>query len=164
MDLQGPSRTFEDSWVPIISRGSTIGSDMPSALGLVAPSPQPISNSFSTISRDEVLFTVYISNRLGWITSLCRRKRWCQHTTTGGRGHEENLPVLFPAAVLACSFQAHQGHAQVWTEKGTSKFFVKEFIIIHFRSFLEHSNKKISHKKSQCQFADPLPPLVSKLY
>ena len=35
MDLKGPSRTFEDSWVPIISRGSTIGSDMPSALGLV---------------------------------------------------------------------------------------------------------------------------------
>ena len=35
MDLQGPSRTFEDSWVPIIYRGSTIGSDMPSALGLV---------------------------------------------------------------------------------------------------------------------------------
>ena len=35
MDLKGLSRTFEDSWVPIISRGSTIGSDMPSALGLV---------------------------------------------------------------------------------------------------------------------------------
>ena len=35
MDLKGPSRTFEDSWVPIISRGSTIGSDILSALGLV---------------------------------------------------------------------------------------------------------------------------------
>ena len=31
-DLQGPSRTFENSWVPIISRGFTIGSDMPSML------------------------------------------------------------------------------------------------------------------------------------
>ena len=35
MDLKGPSRTFEDSWVPIISRGSPIGSDIPCALGLV---------------------------------------------------------------------------------------------------------------------------------
>ena len=78
--------------------------------------------------------TVYI-NRVCWIKSLFRRKwRW-QRTTIGGGGREENLPVLFPAAVLACPLQTHQGHAQVWCRSDwTEKVLLCSHTLLFFCS------------------------------
>jgi len=77
----------------------------------------------------------YIYIRVCWIKSLFRRKwRW-QRTTTGGGGREENLPVLFPAAVLACPLQTHQGHAQVWCRSDwTEKVLLCSHTLLFFCS------------------------------
>ena len=78
--------------------------------------------------------TVYVT-RLCWIKSLFWRKWRRQCTNAGGRGREENLPLLFPAAVLARPLQAHQGHAQVWCRSDwTEKVLLCSHTLLFFCS------------------------------